>query len=379
MGGSRNVKKDQSTVTQTRGSTPTVSMLLLSCASMGLVAVSSTAPSLMRHSVVRLSAADDDAALESFLSEPHPRISASEVSVIISDMERCSGVLNEKTLRDAEERFAQFGLVCLRGAWDAEPSSVQSLNCDLHDNFEACLDLVRARSGAKPDDSFGYRQIVHRSMGRYDMLLDNAVAPKPLSPASIARVFGEGSERNGWRWQMLSSLLGDDCRVEFTAALLAKSGCAEQDPHADGAHPDEDPRSGSLLPAHALQLFLPLCDMRQETGPTEFWPTSHLPAHAPFTSLLPSLPLEATPGDAIFFDFRVMHRGMANRSGKWRPILYNTCVRAGFVDDFNFPTRSLLEERDRGDGDGGVDSTEELAWEQPRDFNTRKRSGFVIG
>jgi hypothetical protein len=345
--------------------------LWLSPASLGFAALPLTAPSLARHPAVRC-AVDDDAALEAFLSEPHPRISSPAVSVVVSKVERLGGALNEDTLREAEAKFKEFGLVCLRGVWDAEPSTVDALDRELHDNLDACVDLVQRRSGAQPDSSFGYKQIVHRSMGRYDMLLDEGVAPKPLSPRSIASVFGEGGSDEGWRWQILSSLLGADCRVEFTAALLAKSGCVEQDPHADGAHPDEDPRSESLLPAHALQLFLPLCDMRLETGPTEFWPTSHLPSHAPFTSLLPSLPLEAAAGDAILFDFRVMHRGMANRSGKWRPILYNTCVRRGFADDFNFPQRSLLEDENEGDGVGT-----EPAWEQPRDFNTRRRSGFV--
>ena len=38
--------------------------------------------------------------------------------------------------------------------------------------------------------------------------------------------------------------------------------------------------------------------------------------------------VEASPGDAILFDFRVIHRGTANRSNRWRPILYQTCSRS---------------------------------------------------
>ena len=57
--------------------------------------------------------------------------------------------------------------------------------------------------------------------------------------------------------------------------------------------------------------------------------------------LLPAVGLEATPGDAILFDFRVMHRGMANASGKWRPVLYQTVSRYWFSDDFNFPGASI--------------------------------------
>ena len=84
--------------------------------------------------------------------------------------------------------------------------------------------------------------------------------------------------------------------------------------------------------------------MALRTGPTEFWPRSHLAPNAQFAHLMPSLGLEASPGDVIIFDFRVIHRGMANKSPRWRPMLYATCSRPWFSDDFNFPSKSLFED-----------------------------------
>mmetsp|Transcript_5469 Transcript_5469/g.11466 ORF Transcript_5469/g.11466 Transcript_5469/m.11466 type:complete len:117 (+) Transcript_5469:479-829(+) len=86
-----------------------------------------------------------------------------------------------------------------------------------------------------------------------------------------------------------------------------------------------------------------MVDVPLELGPTEFWPRSHrldasfVPPSAA-RELISSIPLECHPGDAIVFDFRVLHRGMANASPhQWRPILYQTCSRSWFIDDFNFP------------------------------------------
>jgi len=320
---------------------------------------------IVRHCHVRL-CDDEDAALELFLSEPHPRVSAEEVSIAVSEGERVDGSLSETTLLAAKQTLDEYGVVCLRGVWDAKPPLVNSLVGALEANYDACIGLVGERSGLSADDSFGYRQIVHRSQGRYDMLLEDGVAAAPLPSALRDSVLG-----GAWRRELLARLLGQDFKVEFTAALLAKSGCAPQDPHADGAHPhqaEHDDDASSPLPPHALQLFLPLCEMSVAAGPTEFWPTSHLAENAPFASLLPSLPLEAAPGDAIVFDFRVIHRGMANTAGYARPILYQTCTCAWFVDDFNFPVQSLLDETEMGD----------VEWEQQIGVQgARSRSGFV--
>lgn len=339
---------------------------------------------------------EEDEALERFLSEPHPRVALGDLCIRVSDDERRAETLLPETLDAAKRLLAEYGVVCMRGVWRAkdEPQLITELVEAVNSNYEACVAAVKERSGLDAQDSFGYRQIVHRSAGRYDMLLDEGVALEPLPPRLRAAVLGDadGEEdeapaapavrRKHWRRQLLAHLLGDGFDVDFTAALYAKTGCSPQDPHADGRHPLEADRvtaSGDaaedepeLLPVHALQLFLPLCDMTAAAGATEFWPTSHLPQNADFASLLPSLPLEAAPGDAILFDFRVIHRGTANTSGRWRPILYQTCTAEWFEDDFNFPALSLL-----GDQLDAASSSEAAAWEQVRGAGRTQRSGFV--
>ena len=87
----------------------------------------------------------------------------------------------------------------------------------------------------------------------------------------------------------------------------------------------------------------PLLALNEQTAGLHFrkMRAGRLRGNARFARELPSLGLECAPGDAIVFDFRVLHRGMANTSGKWRPVLYQTVSRAWWTDDFNFPEESI--------------------------------------
>ena len=310
---------------------------------------------------------DEDEALEAFFSVPHPRVPPSDLSVLVSAEERTYGQLSEATLQTAAQILEEYGVVRVQQVWTAEPSLVESLVGTLHANYEACVAALEAR-GQTAGDSFGYREIIHRSQGRYDMSMDAGVALRPLATELAETVLGvdalsrrSSSVGSGWRQQLLSHLLGADFRVNFTAALYASRGCADQEPHADG------PIDDSL---YALQLFLPLCEMGVERGPTEFWPGSHHAANTRFADMMPSLPLEGAPGDAILFDFRVVHRGTANRSPLgWRPILYQTCSRAWFTDTFNFPPQSVV-------GAGGSDNGP-ATWVTTEDEDGIERTSFV--
>jgi ectoine hydroxylase-related dioxygenase (phytanoyl-CoA dioxygenase family) len=284
----------------------------------------------------------DDPELEAFLSEPHPRVPASELSVPVSEEERSSGALSAATLQHVAETLEAHGVVVLRQAWQADKALVDALVSTIHANYEACGLALREREIDPEEESYAFKQIIHRSMGRFDMQMDEGVAPSPLLASLAEKVFG------AWHCRLLERLLGPDYRINFTAALYAAAGCADQEPHADGGHLFHSTHGTSVqAPMHALQLFLPMCEMDAERGPTEFWPGSHLVANTRFADMMPSLVLEASPGDAIVFDFRVVHRGTANRKGRgqWRPILYQTVTRSWFADDFNFPSQSLLAKK----------------------------------
>ena len=182
------------------------------------------------------------------------------------------------------------------------------------------------------------------------MRLDEGVAARPLPPTLADVLFGTQAL---WR-QLMCRLLGKDWKINFTSVLHARPGAQPQQPHMDGGHLFYSTHGWKVhTPLHVCQVMLPMCEMKLQTGPTEFWPRSHLTSNAQFAHLMQSLSLEANPGDLIIFDFRVIHRGMANKSTRWRPLLYATCSRPWFSDNFNFPGRSLLDEVTSTGEDGG--------------------------
>ena len=97
-------------------------------------------------------------------------------------------------------------------------------------------------------------------------------------------------------------------------------------------------------------MFLPLVDVSRGGG-TEFRPGSHyltrdlkrmmLVAKIKKTLRPPAVPV-LDPGDAVLFDYRVLHRGTENTTGGPGPVFVLTLARPWFRDLLNFPKRALF-------------------------------------
>ena len=60
-------------------------------------------------------------------------------------------------------------------------------------------------------------------------------------------------------------------------------------------------------------MFLPLVDLTEEMGPTQFYPGSHILGN--FSSdKLENFSICCDAGAAVIFDYRIKHRGSVNRS-----------------------------------------------------------------
>ena len=115
---------------------------------------------------------------------------------------------------------------------------------------------------------------------------------------------------------------------------------------------------------------MPLVDLCEDNGPTEFFPTTHRCSagrrqtaiahlrskHSPSPTQagkkgerehggagVEGLTFDAAAGGAILFDYRILHRGLGNRSTADRPMLYFTYGRQWFKDSTNYPSLSLFE------------------------------------
>lgn len=147
------------------------------------------------------------------------------------------------------------------------------------------------------------------------------------------------------------TLLGDDFIMGSYVAVTSMAGAAAQRLHVDQEGLFEDITLNANLPVYSVTLVIPLIGLNEVTGSTQFFPGTHRdPNTAEFADgktpkgTAPDL----DPGDAIMFDSRIRHGGMANRSDAPRPILYCTYQRAWYRDISNHSDMpAMVIDRDR--------------------------------
>lgn len=138
----------------------------------------------------------------------------------------------------------------------------------------------------------------------------------------------------------LSAVLGKDYCIGSLETVIAEPGAYRQHLHVDGPM-RLDPYRGDLskLPPYAATLYIPLCDISEENGPTALWAGSHKVA------LLPKPPSDAAIrrrfrevrmagklGEAFLFDYRTFHCGLPNMTSEPRPILVVVFTRSWYRD-----------------------------------------------
>jgi hypothetical protein len=191
----------------------------------------------------------------------------------------------------------------------------------------------------------GFREIVMRSPGRYEIALKES--SKFLQINNMPSL-PELQQFLPFIPVFLNTSSWEDVQICHISLVLALPGSKEQSWHADGGHVDLQHHQ----PCHCLNIFIPLLDLTSDLGPTELRPGTHvhtrnlapmmLAAKARKTLQAPVAPLLQL-GDVLVFDYRILHRGLANVSQQNRPILVLTVAQAWFKDVLNFPARSLKD------------------------------------
>ena len=221
--------------------------------------------------------------------------------------------------------------------------------------LRAIDDLLRSRAarvlealGDRPigiGSRDGYHELVQRSPGRFDV---------PLTEQDLEPLWGaRGSTAPGVPWlDHVHAALGADATPSFCGVVFSRPGSPAQQWHIDSPH-----EAREHLPAHAVNVLVALADIPLAAGPTEVAAGTHrLTNHLlrPWLDrddLLYQTATEITPatlhgsdasagaapqeslaqpmaaGDCLIFDDRILHRGLANASGRERWVAYFSYLR----------------------------------------------------
>lgn len=128
---------------------------------------------------------------------------------------------------------------------------------------------------------------------------------------------------------LLLPLLGRDAVRVWSGAFLslpsAESG--HQRWHADTPH-----LFHQHLPPHVLSVLVPLSDVTEALGPTEFRLGSHGYGNLQGPDGGPGVAPCPKAGSVLIYDYRIEHRGLANCAESPRPLLYLTYAKPWWRD-----------------------------------------------
>jgi len=204
------------------------------------------------------------------------------------------------------------------------------------------------------DKAFSFHEVASRGPGRLDVRYGMDKAPfnnpnvinNPILQPVIEQLLG-GRE-------------GKPCLV-YAGLIFSFPHSPDQAWHMDGATLFPECKSWLDLPTYALNIFIPLDDITDEIGPTEFIPESHLSTKAMEVNanLMEWCTNQVNveewldynfcigpllkKGDALIYDYRVCHRGTKNLSDdKTRHMLYLMYARPWFKEHLNFGKEKLF-------------------------------------
>lgn len=216
----------------------------------------------------------------------------------------------------------------------------------------------------------GFKEVVQRQALRYEVKLTELI---PLLSSStsgselpnLLSQIEQNSDLTNIVQQLFSSPEDSDYQIIHQSCVISYPGTEEQSWHSDGPHVSVT----EYLPCHVFNVFIPLIDLSEELGPTEIRPESHHYTNnltkgmllaklkkqiktpvkpivkkgsiliVRTTSSLSFVPFECFH---LQFDYRVLHKGCANKSNEVRPILVFTFAKSWYKDNLNFPSRSVF-------------------------------------
>ena len=255
--------------------------------------------------------------------------------------------ISSKDPKEAARIFSSSGVV-----YHTEPvftpSEIAELTSIADRGLEALISEQLSPRKLTLDDDFDFQEVRHRPGARLDnrYKIDASLVTENTRVMDVVRsIFGKSE--------------AGSVKLLYAGVVHAwpkKEGSADPCPqvwHRDGPSLFEDaPHHGT----HCLNLFVPLVDVSEANGSTEFVPSTHVDAN--FASLAPAVIRVAEndereladsavkpsvpAGGFLLFDIRTLHRGGANLSPSPRNVMYLTFAWDFWTDKHMFLGPSLL-------------------------------------
>lgn len=257
----------------------------------------------------------------------------------------------------APEVLREWGMFKQQGLINAE--EIKRIRSYVDEEIERAEIAIRQRHPALMigKDTFQFKEIASRGTERFDLLLQSAALRDFIEEKVKSRTSS-----------LLETMMGSSIdELDYDISVVySKPGSSNQGWHSDGDHVKGAKDSGweldgwktTMAQAYALCLFIPLVDLNDETGFTQYWPGSHrnrnLVGFGPVAELAQSTwDGKCSAGDAVWYDYRLFHRGTKNTSSILRPIVQVLFKKKWYVEKSNYGEESIYE-----DENGVLDTSE---------------------
>lgn len=232
-----------------------------------------------------------------------------------------------------------------------DENTVEEIRVEIMSEIQETEDLIRMHHPHINigKDFISFREIASRGNERFDLLLSSSSKIREIINTQVVeRIL-----------PMAKIILGEtSVGLDFDLSVVySKPGAPDQGWHADGEHQKGAADIGwningwktHLAEPYALCLFIPLIDLDDETGFTQFWPGSHqsrgLLGFGPVAKLTESTwDAKAKAGSLICYDYRTMHRGMKNCSTMLRPVVQILIKKKWYEETRNYGTVGITTE-----------------------------------
>ncbi|GAB5358757.1 hypothetical protein AAMO2058_000486000 [Amorphochlora amoebiformis] len=139
--------------------------------------------------------------------------------------------------------------------------------------------------------------------------------------------------------QILLDFLGGPFKLELMTVINSPPGSGDQRWHQGWRylfHPEEQ------LPPYSIVVGVPLDDFTPEMGPTQFCPRRKLRFYHGFRCDEGEVvAIGSTKGSVLLFDYKLLHRGPANLSPRFRPMISMVFSKMFFVNAEAYVNRGI--------------------------------------